>query len=103
MANAFVDKLNRFARLDVAEVAALEEATAHPRAFAARQDLIREGDQPGPVFVVLEGWVFRYKILPRGTRQIMAFLVQATAATCTTTCSPKWITASRPSRRRRSP
>lgn len=75
MANAFVEKLNGFAPLDPREVIALEAATANPRTYPARHDLIREGDQPGPVFVVLEGWAFRYKILPRGTRQIMAFLI----------------------------
>jgi CRP-like cAMP-binding protein len=75
MANAFVEKLNGFARLGEEDVAALAIATASPHSYTARQDLIREGDQPGPVFVVLEGWAFRYKILPRGTRQILAFLL----------------------------
>lgn len=37
--------------------------------------MIREGDRPGPVFVILRGWACRYKILPSGTRQIMAFLL----------------------------
>lgn len=79
MANAFVEKLDRFARLREEDVAALTAATANPRAYAARQDLIREGDHPGPVFVMLEGWAFRYKILPRGTRQILAFLMPGDA------------------------
>jgi CRP-like cAMP-binding protein len=79
MANAFVEKLNGFARLGEEDVAALGAATANPRAYAPRQDLIREGDQPGPVFVMLEGWAFRYKILPRGTRQILAFLLPGDA------------------------
>ncbi|WP_233503430.1 Crp/Fnr family transcriptional regulator [Sphingomonas psychrotolerans] len=61
------------------EIAALERATAHPRKLAARHDLIREGDKPGPVFVVLDGWAFRYKILPSGSRQIMAFLMPGDA------------------------
>ena len=75
MANAFIDKLRSFAPLGKEEVAALASATDSPRLYAARQDLIREGDQPGPVFVMLEGWAFRYKILPKGTRQIIAFLL----------------------------
>lgn len=37
--------------------------------------MIREGDRPGPVFVVLEGWACRYKILPNGSRQILAYLM----------------------------
>ena len=75
MANRFVDKLSAYAPLDQADVAALVAATSRPRKFAARRDLIREGDRPGPVFVILEGWAFRYKILPNGLRQVLAFLM----------------------------
>ena len=45
------------------------------RRFPARHDLIREGDEPGLVFVMLEGWACRYKLLPDGARQILAFLM----------------------------
>lgn len=79
MVNRFVQKLSGLAELTAEDAAALEAATAHPRRYAARKDLIREGDEPGPVFVVLEGWVCRYKILPSGTRQIMAFLMPGDA------------------------
>ncbi len=75
MANRFVQKLNGLAEMTANDCSALEKATSRPRRYGARQDLIREGDEPGPVFVVLEGWVCRYKILPSGTRQIMAFLM----------------------------
>ena len=75
MANRFVNKLQGLAELTPSDAVALAKATAHPRRYRARQDLIREGDEPGPVFVVLEGWVCRYKILPSGARQIMAFLM----------------------------
>jgi CRP-like cAMP-binding protein len=79
MANRFVQKLSGLAELSGEEVAALEDVTSAPRVYIARQDLIREGDEPGPMFVVLEGWVCRYKILPSGTRQIMAFLMPGDA------------------------
>jgi len=59
MANHFVDKLKGFADLSQADVAALAAATAMPRRYRAKHDLIREGDQPGPVFVMLEGWACR--------------------------------------------
>ncbi|TPG14713.1 Crp/Fnr family transcriptional regulator [Sphingomonas koreensis] len=49
--------------------------TATSRKIGARQDLIREGDRPGPVFVMLDGWACRYKLLPEGGRQIVAFLM----------------------------
>ncbi|MEG8040200.1 cyclic nucleotide-binding domain-containing protein [Sphingomonas sp. LR60] len=38
-----------------------------------------EGDETGPMLVVLEGWLCRYKILPNGSRQIMAFLMPGDA------------------------
>lgn len=79
MANRFVQKLSGLAELTTADAAALEHATVNPRRYIARQDLIREGDEPGPMFVVLDGWLCRYKILPSGTRQIMAFLMPGDA------------------------
>ncbi len=75
MANRFIDKLARFAALNPDDVRSLESATSTPRKVAARTDLIREGDRPGPVFVILEGWACRYKILPSGTRQVLAFMM----------------------------
>lgn len=79
MANHFVQKLKNLAELNSADTAALTELTSHPRQYVAKQDIIREGDQPGPVFVILKGWACRYKILPNGTRQIMAFLLPGDA------------------------
>ncbi len=75
MLNRFVDKLECFAPLTAADISALFSTTAKARTIGSKQDLIREGDRPGPVFVMLEGWACRYKILPDGSRQIMAFLM----------------------------
>ncbi|MBY9064379.1 Crp/Fnr family transcriptional regulator [Sphingomonas yunnanensis] len=74
-----MDKLSHYVDLSVDEVAALTRATAAGRKVAAKTDLIREGDRPGPVFVMLDGWAMRYKILPNGSRQIMAFLMPGDA------------------------
>jgi CRP-like cAMP-binding protein len=41
----------------------------------ARRDLIREGETPMSVYLVLDGWACRYKQLPDGRRQVVAFLV----------------------------
>jgi CRP-like cAMP-binding protein len=75
MSNCFIDKLSGFASLSAREVAVLDAATAAPVKYTAEHDLIREGDRPGPVFVVLEGWVCRYKILPNGARQVLAYMM----------------------------
>lgn len=79
MGNRFIEKLRGFADFSESDVCALNSVTAHPKTYGARQDLIREGDPPGPVLVVLDGWAFRYKVLPSGTRQIMAFLMPGDA------------------------
>ena len=79
MHNRFIEKLNGFVTLSADEVAALAAVTGRPHNHAPRQDLIREGDRPGPVFVVLEGWACRYKILPSGSRQILAYLMPGDA------------------------
>ena len=75
MTNAFVRKLQGLAALGDADVARVEAASTKSRAVPPRYDLIREGDKPAAVFVMLEGWACRYKVLDDGSRQIMAFLL----------------------------
>jgi len=75
MVNRFIDKLRGLAPLSQNDMEVLAAATSRPRTFGARKDLIREGDEPGPVLVVLEGWSCRYKILPSGSRQVLAYLM----------------------------
>jgi CRP-like cAMP-binding protein len=45
------------------------------RVVDARRDLIREGEKPRGVNVILDGWGCRYKQLPDGRRQIVSFFV----------------------------
>jgi CRP-like cAMP-binding protein len=73
--NAFIRKLCGHVTLPEEDVALLEEACRQQRNVPAREDLILEGDKPGPVFVILDGWACRYKLLPEGTRQITSFLM----------------------------
>ena len=75
MPNAFVKNLERNARLSAADISAIEALCSTAREYSAKCDLIREGDAPGPMFIFLKGWGFRYKLLPEGGRQILAFLL----------------------------
>lgn len=75
MSNAFVRKLQNYVPLSDEEMRLLVIASDAPRKVAAHRDLIREGDRPDLVFVVLDGWAYRYKILPDGSRQIIAFMM----------------------------
>ena len=79
MPNRFIEKLQGLADLTDRDVRALEVVTSRPQTFGPRKDLIREGDQPGPVFIVLDGWAIRYKVLPSGSRQVMAFMMPGDA------------------------
>ena len=68
-------KLEHGARLTNEDRALLQDLTSRTRQIPAHQDITREGDRPENVHLVMEGWACRYKILPDGKRQIMAFLV----------------------------
>ena len=75
MPAAFIQKLEGSGPLPSSDVAFLRDACAVSREVPARYDLIRDGDPPGPLFIMIEGWACRYKLLPEGTRQITAFLM----------------------------
>ena len=75
MSNAFIDKLCGHVALPLEDIALLVAECANARDVPARTDLVREGDDAGPLFVVLSGWACRYQMLPEGSRQITAFLM----------------------------
>lgn len=75
MTNPLTQKLGSFTNLDERDRAALDEFASHPTSQQAGKDLIREGDRPEHVFLLLEGWACRYKILSDGNRQIIAYLI----------------------------
>jgi CRP-like cAMP-binding protein len=53
----------------------LDQAVREVRDFGRGKDIIREGDRPDDVHLLLEGWAGRYKVLPNGERPIMAYLI----------------------------
>jgi CRP-like cAMP-binding protein len=75
MPNPFIRKLRAFAPLTADELGILENLIAHVVDYKAGEDLILEGDRPNEVHLLLEGWGYRYKLLPDGGRQIMAYLL----------------------------
>lgn len=70
-----IDKLDRFVPLTDEEREALRHLARNPQRHRRGADLIAEGDKPTSVFLLLEGWAFRYKQLADGSRQIMAYLI----------------------------
>jgi CRP-like cAMP-binding protein len=54
---------------------AITRAGARQRELPPRHDLVREGDTPKYVHLILDGWACRYKTLPDGRRQILSLFV----------------------------
>lgn len=75
MPNALIRKLDGFVELSAEEKSALQTMCADVREVGAGADLIRQGDRPDHVNILLEGWAFRYKLLPDGKRQVLAYLI----------------------------
>jgi CRP-like cAMP-binding protein len=74
LVNCLVTRLQHFVLFADDERAAIDAACAGPATIVRqRRDLIREGDRPRGVNLILEGWAFRYKTLEDGRRQIIAF------------------------------
>jgi CRP-like cAMP-binding protein len=70
-----VTKFETLARLGDEDRDALATLCADPREMGARRSVIREGERPDHVHLIVEGWAARYKLLPDGARQITAFLI----------------------------
>lgn len=68
-------KLQNFAKLSDDDERMIDDAIAAIRHVEAHQDLIKEGERPDSVFLVLDGFACRYKITEDGRRQIVAYLV----------------------------
>lgn len=74
--NPFVLKLENYTRLSEEDrAAALRLWNERLQKFAARDDVIREGDNPRFVQLVVEGWACRYKHLEDGRRQIVSLFL----------------------------
>jgi len=68
--------LEQFVRLSSADRAILAEVAAdRVRNFGPRIDIMREGDKPKDVHLILSGWACRYKQLEDGRRQVVSFFL----------------------------
>jgi CRP-like cAMP-binding protein len=73
--NVLTRKLQLFGELPSEDRRLLDEIVSSPVAVPADQDLIREGDRPEHVHVILSGLACRSQMLRSGRRQITAFLL----------------------------
>jgi CRP-like cAMP-binding protein len=75
MGSPFLKKLAAAGSLLDDDVQALLEASQNVCAVGMRRDLVREGENPEHVQLILEGWACRYQQLENGNRQTTAFLL----------------------------
>jgi CRP-like cAMP-binding protein len=68
-------KLGAFVALTEPELAVLEVFHQRRRSFEPGMDLVRQGQLGQIAYILAVGWVCSYKLLPRGTRQIVDFQV----------------------------
>src|SRR5947209_10460174 len=68
-----IRKLEREATLSDEEKAAILALPVTIREMRADHDVVRERDRPSQCCLVLDGWLYRYKIVEDGSRQIFAF------------------------------
>jgi CRP-like cAMP-binding protein len=57
------------------ELASIQKIKSEHLLIAAGAEIIRIGDAAPEVYTLYAGWAFRYKMLPDGRRQILAFLL----------------------------
>ncbi|MBY3044220.1 Crp/Fnr family transcriptional regulator [Rhizobium leguminosarum] len=70
-----ISKLEQFTGLGGEEKQALEDAVVGVIDYRAKEDIILQGDRPDHVHLLASGWACRYKLVPDGGRQIMAYLI----------------------------
>lgn len=74
--NPLILKLEQFTKLSLEDKHALNLAASEGvRQIGARADIIREGDRPQSLNLILSGWACRYKHLEDGRRQIISFFL----------------------------
>ena len=72
---ALVRKLSQCIDLDHEDLERLEEFQADFCAVSARTDLVCENEPYKTAGVMIDGWGFRYKLLPDGRRQVISFML----------------------------
>jgi CRP-like cAMP-binding protein len=73
--NLLTRKLEGYVHLDDGDRSYLDEIVKPVRRVAAHTDIIKEGDAPSDVRLILRGFACRNKVTPDGDRQIMAYLL----------------------------
>lgn len=74
-ASALATKLALFHRLSAEEHSALQSLSCRVRKVDAEQVFVQDGTSENHVFVIIQGFAYRYKLLDDGRRQILGFVL----------------------------
>jgi CRP-like cAMP-binding protein len=89
--HALTTKLENFVRLSADERGFLDEITSQRvRQLDAREDIVREGESPAAMMVMLGGWACSYKMLEDGRRQILNLLLPGDVCNLDALVSREW-------------
>ena len=75
MDNVLIRKFERLSPLSPEDRELLAKATERSHQVGPRQDIIREGDAPDDVHLIVSGMACRHKMIENGARQIVAYLL----------------------------
>lgn len=73
--NSFIRRMAHHQKLVDDDFALLSTLCSRTRSYEAREDLVREGDDPSALNIFISGWACRYKMLEDGRRQIVALIL----------------------------
>ena len=73
--HALIRKLEQLHKLSHDDIAAIAATVTRVEEYRPNEDIIAQGDTPTEVHLIVDGYAARYKLVPSGSRQIMAFLI----------------------------
>ncbi len=71
----FARKLTAFVRLSDVDLEVLSDLHKRRRKFPKGRDMVHQGQIDQPAYILAQGWVCSYKLLPGGARQIVDFQI----------------------------
>jgi CRP-like cAMP-binding protein len=75
MQNPLTKRLERYVALGKFDRRMLDDIVAESREVAAGEHVVGDGDDPQGVRLIIDGFACRYKTLPDGKRQIVAYMI----------------------------
>ena len=75
MSHPLIRKLESYGPLPEDDKELIRSLTRTVKHCEAHTDIIREGEKPSDVILILDGFAYRYKALANGDRQIVAYLL----------------------------